>query len=127
MSRRVISNFEEARRTLKNLFMNHTVTKKRPKVVDTRTKSLQKEVTYKELLEDLYISFLEDEKDTRNYWDQVKEFEDWYSELAPGLDHYLVERWILRDEYSQRTEEEARELVDLYFRGITRVSLNLKS
>lgn len=126
MSRRVItSSFEEARRTLKNLFMNTTSWKKRPEIVDIRTRSLQEEVTYKELLQDLYISFLEDEKDTRDYWKQVEAFEDWYSSLAPGLDHYLVEKWILREEYCQKTEEEAKELVDIYFRGITRVSLKI--
>lgn len=124
MSRRVItSSFEEARRTLKNLFMNTTSWKERPRIVDIRTKPILEEVTYKELLQDLYISYLEDEKDRRDYWKQVEAFEEWYRELSPGLDHYLVERWILRDEYSQKTEVEARELVDTYFRGITKVSL----
>ena len=115
MRKRGLSSFEEARRCLKNLFMNITEWKKRPKIVDVRTKDLGEEVTYKSLLQDLYLSYREDLDDRREYQVQVDEFNEWYSKLDPGLDHYLVERMILREGYSNLSEKEAEELRDRYF------------
>ena len=117
MRKEKITNFEEARRCLKNLFMNVTEWKKRPKIVDVRTKDLDQEVTYESLLRDLYLSHLEDNpRDKRSYQEQLQEFNEWYSKLEPGLDHYLVERMILRPGYSCLSEEESKELRDKYFR-----------
>ena len=116
MRKRGLSAFEEARRCLKNLFMNITEWKKKPHLVDIRTKSLDEEVTYKSLLQDLYLSYREDLDDKREYQVQVDEFNEWYSSLEPGLDHYLVERMILREGYANLSEKEAEELRDRYFR-----------
>ena len=115
MRKRGLSSFEEARRCLKNLFMNITEWKKRPKIVDVRTKDLGEDVTYKSLLQDLYLSYREDLDDRREYQVQVDEFNEWYSKLDPGLDHYLVERMILREGYANLSEKEAEELRDRYF------------
>ena len=118
MRKRGLSAFEESRRALKNIFMNITEWKKKPRIVDVRTnKGLDEEVTYKSLLQDLYFSSLEDDpKDRRTYQEQLQEFNEWYSKLDPGLDHYLVERMILRAGYSNLSEKEAEELRDRYFR-----------
>lgn len=105
--------------------MNTTTWKKRPTIVDKRTKSIQEEISYKDILKDLYISFLEDEDDRRDYWVQVEEFEEWYESLEPGLDHFLVERLVLQGDYAQKTEKEAEEIRDKYFKGITRESLKI--
>ena len=115
MRKRGLSAFEESRRALKNIFMNITEWKKKPKIVDVRTKDLGEEVTYKSLLQDLYLSYREDLDDRREYQVQVDEFNEWYSSLEPGLDHYLVERMILREGYSNLSEKEAEELRDRYF------------
>ena len=96
--------------------MNITEWKKKPHLVDIRTKSLDEEVTYKSLLQDLYLSYREDLDDKREYQVQVDEFNEWYSKLDPGLDHYLVERMILREGYANLSEKEAEELRDRYFR-----------
>ena len=97
--------------------MNITEWKKKPRIVDVRTRDLGEEVTYKSLLQDLYLSSLEDDpKDKRSYQEQLSEFQEWYSKLDPGLDHYLVERLILREGYSNLSEKEAEELRDRYFR-----------
>ena len=111
-----LSAFEEARRCLKNLFMNVTEWKKKPRIVDTRTnKGWDEEVTYKSLLQDLYFSYREDLNDKREYQEQLQEFNEWYSSLEPGLDHYLVERLILRPGYATLSEKEAEELRKKYF------------
>ena len=110
-----LSAFEEARRCLKNLFMNVTEWKKKPRIVDVRTKDLDQEVTYKSLLQDLYFSYREDLDDRRSYQEQLQEFNEWYSSLEPGLDHYLVERLILRPGYATLSEKEAEELRKKYF------------
>lgn len=115
MRKRGLSAFEEARRCLKNLFMNVTEWKKKPRIVDVRTRDLGEEVTYKSLLQDLYLSYREDLDDRREYQVQVDEFNEWYSSLEPGLDHFLVERLILREGYANLTEGEAEELRDRYF------------
>ena len=96
--------------------MNVTEWKKRPKIVDVRTKDLDQEVSYKALLQDLYLSYREDLDDRREYQVQVDEFNEWYSKLDPGVDHYLVERLILREGYANLSEKEAEELRDKYFR-----------
>ena len=96
--------------------MNVTEWKKRPKIVDVRTKDLDQEVTYRSLLQDLYLSYREDLNDRREYQVQVDEFNEWYSKLEPGLDHYLVERLILREGYATISQDEAEELRDKYFR-----------
>ena len=116
MRKKGLSAFEESRRALKNIFMNLTPSKPRPKIVDVRTKDLDQEVTYRSLLQDLYLSHLEDLDDKRTLSEQVDEFNEWYSKLDPGLDHYLVERLILREGYANLSEGEAEELRDRYFR-----------
>ena len=125
MRREKITNFEESRRALKNLFMNVTEWKKKPKIVDTRTnKGWDEEVTYKSLLQDLYLSHLEDDpRDRRSYQEQLEEFQEWYSKLEPGTDKYLVERMILRPGYATLSEEESKELRDRYFRKPVKISV----
>ena len=124
MRKSKISSFEESRRALKNIFMNITEWKKRPHIVDVRTKDLEEEVTYKALLQDLYLSHLEDNpEDRRTYQEQLQEFNEWYSKLDPGLDHFLVERLILREGYSNLSEEEAEELRKKYFRKQVKISV----
>ena len=125
MRKSKISSFEESRRALKNIFMNITEWKKRPKIVDVRTtKDLDEEVTYKSLLQDLYLSHLEDNpEDRRSYQEQLQEFQEWYSKLDPGLDHFLVQRLILREGYSNLSEGEAEELRDRYFRKPVKISV----
>ena len=115
MRKSKITNFEESRRALKNIFMNLTPSKPRPRIVDVRTKDLDQEVTYKSLLQDLYLSYREDLDDKREYQVQVDEFNEWYSKLEPGLDHFLVQRLILREGYANLSEKEAEELRDKYF------------
>ena len=117
MRKRGLSAFEESRRALKNIFMNVTEWKKKPRIVDVRTnKGWDEEVTYKSLLQDLYLSNLEDNpEDRRTYQEQLQEFQEWYSKLEPGLDHFLVQRLILREGYSNLSEREAEELRDKYF------------
>ena len=95
--------------------MNITEWKKRPRIVETRTKGLDEEVTYKALLQDLYLSYREDLDDKREYQVQVDEFNEWYSKLDPGLDHFLVQRLILREGYANLSEGEAEELRKKYF------------
>ena len=116
MRKSPIDNFEEARRCLKNLFTNISPQKDRPQIVQTRTKGLEEEVTYKALIQDLYLSHLEDLNDKREYQEQLEEFREWYKKLPPGTDKFLVERMILRPGYSCLSEEEAKELRDKYFR-----------
>ena len=115
MRKKEISAFEESRRALKNIFMNITECKKKPKIVDVRTKDLDQEVTYKSLLQDLYLSYREDLNDRRSYQEQLQEFNEWYSKLEPGLDHYLVQRLILREGYATISQDEAEELRKKYF------------
>ena len=125
MRREKITNFEEARRCLKNLFTNISPQKSRPKIVETRTKGLEEEVTYRELIQDLYFSHLEDDprENKRSYQEQLEEFQEWYSKLEPGIDKYLVERMILRPGYSCLSESESKELRDRYFRKPVRISV----
>ena len=104
--------------------MNITEWKKKPKIVDVRTKDLDQEVTYRSLLQDLYFSHLEDDpKDRRTYQEQLEEFNEWYSKLDPGLDHFLVQRLILREGYSNLSEEESNQLRDQYFRKPVKISV----
>ena len=117
MRKSPIDNFEECRRCLKNLFTNISPQKDRPRIVQTRTKGLEEEVSYKELVQDLYLSHLEDDpQDKRSYQEQLEEFREWYKKLPPGTDKYLVERMILRPGYSCISEEESKQLRDAYFR-----------
>ena len=84
--------------------------------METRTKDLDEEVSYKELVQDLYLSHLEDDpKDKRSYAEQLSEFQEWYSKLDPGVDHFLVQRLILREGYANLSEAEAEELRRKYF------------
>lgn len=116
MRKSKISSFEESRRALKNIFMNITEWKKKPRIVDVRTnKGWDEEVTYESLLKDLYFSYREDLNDKREYQEQLQEFNEWYSSLEPGLDHYLVQRLILREGYANLSEKEAEELRQKYF------------
>ena len=104
--------------------MNITEWKKRPKIVDVRTKDLDEEVTYKSLLQDLYLSHLEDNpEDRRSYQEQLQEFQEWYKKLPPGTDKYLVERMILRPGYSCLSEEESKELRKKYFQKPVKISV----
>ena len=124
MRKSPIDNFEEARRCLKNLFTNISPQKDRPKIVQTRTRGLEEEVSYRELVQDLYLSHLEDDpKDKRSYAEQLQEFQEWYSKLEPGTDKYLVERMILRPGYSCLSEEESKELRNKYFRKPVKISV----
>ena len=117
MRKSPIGNFEEARRCLKNLFTNISPQKDRPEIVQTRTKGLEEEVTYRELIQDLYLSHLEDDpRDKRSYAEQLQEFQEWYKKLPEGTDKYLVERMILRPGYSCLSEKESNQLRDQYFR-----------
>ena len=125
MRKSPIDCFEEARRCLKNLFTNISPQKDRPQIVQTRTKGLEEEVTYKELIQDLYLSHLEDDprERGRSYQEQLQEFNEWYSKLEPGTDKYLVERMILRPGYSCLSEEEAKELRKKYFLKPVKISV----
>ena len=124
MRKKGLSAFEESRRALKNIFMNITEWKKKPKIVDVRTnKGWDEEVTYKSLLQDLYLSYREDLDDKREYQVQVDEFNEWYSKLEPGLDHYLVERLILRPGYATISQDEAEELRKKYFQRPVKISV----
>ena len=125
MRKSPIDNFEEARRCLKNLFTNISPQKDRPEIVQTRTKGLEEEVTYRELIQDLYLSHLEDDprENKRSYQEQLQEFQEWYKKLPPGTDKYLVERMILRPGYSCLSESESKELRDRYFRKPVKISV----
>ena len=124
MRKSPIDNFEEARRCLKNLFTNISPQKDRPQIVERRTKGLEEEVSYAELVQDLYLSHLEDDpRDRRSYQEQLEDFQEWYSKLEPGTDKYLVERMILRPEYSNLSEEESKRLRDKYFRKPVKISV----
>ena len=124
MRKSPIDNFEEARRCLKNLFTNISPQKDRPSIVQTRTKDLDQEVSYRELVQDLYFSHLEDDpRDKRSYQEQLQEFQEWYSKLEPGTDKYLVERMILRPGYSCLSESESRELRRKYFLKPVKISV----
>ena len=124
MRKEKIDCFEEARRCLKNLFCNTTSWKKRPQVVETRTKDLEEEVSYRELIQDLYLSHLEDDpRDKRSYQEQLEEFQEWYKKLPQGTDKYLVERMILRPGYSNLSEKESRDLRNKYFRKPVKISV----
>ena len=92
--------------------------------METRTKDLDEEVSYRELVQDLYFSHLEDDpRDRRTYQEQLEEFQEWYSKLKPGTDKYLVERMILRPGYATLSEEESKELRDRYFRKPVKISV----
>ena len=124
MRKSPIDNFEECRRCLKNLFMNLSPQKSRPRIVETRTRSLEEEVSYRELVQDLYLSSLEDDpQDKRSYQEQLEEFQEWYKKLPPGTDKYLVERMILRPGYSCLSESESKELRKKYFLKPVKISV----
>ena len=126
MRKKGLSAFEESRRALKNIFMNITEWKKKPRIVDVRTnKGWDEEVTYKSLLQDLYLSHLEDDprENKRSYQEQLEEFQEWYKKLPPGTDKYLVERMILRPGYSCLSEKESRELRKKYFLRPVKISV----
>ena len=92
--------------------------------MEVRRKGLDEEVTPKELIQDLYLSHLEDDPwDKRSYAEQLEEFQEWYSKLEPGTDKYLVERMILRPGYATLSEEESKELRDKYFRKPVKISV----
>ena len=94
--KRGATSFEICRSTLNNIFCNRTSWKDRPEIVDVRTKTIDLEVTYWELLQDLYISFLEDCSWVKgNYYERVAMFKKWYSELPEGKDHWLIENLVL--------------------------------
>ena len=124
MRKSPIDNFEECRRCLKNLFTNISPQKDRPQIVQTRTRGLEEEVSYRELVQDLYLSHLEDDpQDKRSYQEQLEEFQEWYKKLPPGTDKYLVERMILRPGYSCLSEEESKELRKKYFLRPVKISV----
>ena len=124
MRKSPIDNFEECRRCLKNLFTNISPQKDRPQIVEVRRKGLEEEVTYKALIQDLYLSHLEDDpQDKRSYQEQLEDFQEWYSKLEPGTDKYLVERMILRPGYSCLSEKESKELRKKYFLRPVKISV----
>ena len=123
MRKSPIDNFEECRRCLKNLFTNISPQKDRPQIVERRTKGLEEEVTYKALIQDLYLSHLEDLDDKREYQEQLEEFQEWYKKLPPGTDKFLVERMILRPGYSCLSEPESKELRKKYFLKPVKISV----
>ena len=124
MRKSPIDNFEECRRCLKNLFTNISPQKDRPQIVEVRRKGLEEEVSYKELIQDLYFSHWEDDpQDKRSYSEQLEDFQEWYKGLPPGTDKYLVERMILRPGYSCLSEEEAKELRKKYFLKPVKISV----
>ena len=123
MRKSPIDNFEECRRCLKNLFTNISPQKDRPQIVEVRRKGLEEEVSYKELIQDLYLSHLEDLDDKREYQEQLEDFQEWYKKLPPGTDKYLVERMILRPGYSCLSEEESKELRKKYFQRPVKISV----
>ena len=123
MRKSPIDNFEECRRCLKNLFMNLSPQKDRPQIVERRTRGLEEEVTYKALIQDLYLSHLEDLDDKREYQEQLEDFQEWYKKLPPGTDKYLVERMILRPGYSCLSEPESKELRKKYFLKPVKISV----
>ena len=125
MRKSPIDNFEECRRCLKNLFTNLSPQKSRPNIVETRTKGLEEEVSYENLVQDLYLSHLEDDprENKRSYQEQLEEFQEWYKKLPPGTDKFLVERMILRPGYSCLSEEESKQLRDAYFRKPVKISV----
>ena len=104
--------------------MNISPQKDRPQIVEVRRKGLEEEVSYKELVQDLYLSHLEDDpRDKRSYSEQLEEFQEWYKKLPPGTDKYLVERMILRPGYSCLSEEESKELRKKYFLKPVKISV----
>ena len=104
--------------------MNLSPQKSRPKIVEVRRKGLDEEVSYRELIQDLYFSHLEDDpQDKRSYSEQLEEFQEWYKKLPPGTDKYLVERMILRPGYSCLSEEESKELRKKYFQKPVKISV----
>ena len=124
MRKSPIDCFEECRRALKNLFMNLSPQKSRPQIVEVRRKGLEEEVSYKELIQDLYFSHLEDDpQDKRSYQEQLQEFQEWYRKLPQGTDKYLVERMILRPGYSCLSESESKELRRKYFLRPVKISV----
>lgn len=125
MRKSPIDNFEEARRCLKNLFTNISPQKDRPSIVEVRKKGLEEEVSYRELVQDLYFSHLEDDprENKRSYQEQLEEFQEWYKKLPPGTDKYLVERMILRPGYSCLSEKESKELRRKYFLKPVKISV----
>ena len=124
MRKSPIDNFEEARRCLKNLFCNTTLSKDRPRIVEVIKKGLEEEVSYKALIQDLYFSHLEDDpQDKRSYQEQLQEFQEWYRKLPQGTDKYLVERMILRPGYSCLSESESKELRRKYFLRPVKISV----
>lgn len=131
MSRRdTISSFEEARRTLKMVLVGANPHDprglRRPKLVEVRTRSIKKEMSYEDVLRDLYISYLEDENDRRDYWDQVEEFKKWYSKLSWEEIKWIIGRLVLNPEQALRTYPESLEILERYFKGISKVSLMRK-
>lgn len=90
--------FEEARRYERELFMNITEDKPRPKIVEARRRgvSINKEMSYKDILRDLYIGYLEDQKVRGiGYWNQVKIFDMWYEQIGLEKAKMLVKELVL--------------------------------
>lgn len=90
--------FEEARRYERELFMNVTESKPRPKIVEVRRKgvSINREMSYKDILRDLYIGYLEDQGvNGIGYWNQVEIFDMWYEELGLEKAKELVKELVL--------------------------------
>lgn len=127
MGRVEITCFEEARRTLKMVLVganpHDPYGRYKPKLVEVRTRPILEEMSYEDVLRDLYISYLEDENDRREYWDQVEEFKKWYSKLSWEEVKWIVGRLVLNPEQALRSYPESLEILDRYFRGISRESL----
>lgn len=114
-----MTEFEEARRYERELFMNTTESKPRPKIVEVRRKnvSINREMSYKDILRDLYVGYLEDQKVNKiGYWNQVKIFDKWYEEIGLETAKKLVKELVLVTPSSSAAEKERTEKVrDTYF------------
>lgn len=93
-----LSEFEESRRYEKAILMNITDSKPRPKIVPVRKRgvSINKEMSYKDILRDLYTGYLED-VGVRGigYFNQLKIFDKWYDETGLEKAKMLVENMVL--------------------------------
>lgn len=124
------SSFEEARCTLRTLFTcpHPSFVEQRPQIVEVRTKKITKEITYKELLEDLYISALEDQEEKySSYSSQVKQFEDWYVTLKPGEDKEIIEELLFyeKGQFGGRARKRAADLRDKYFFRVEKIPIEI--
>lgn len=127
IKKKPITCFEEARRAIKNILLNVSTWKERPTLVDHRTKSPEKEIDARDILQDLYIANLEDLEDNRDYWVQVEEFRRWFSGLGKATQDLLVKEMVLVPGYvTPETQARAEELRQQYFPGARSILAELR-